>query len=112
MTNRMTECGNCGHRCTEEQVAKSLFEVDDLPERLTEGDEVPVGECGRCEEHALVYLVCGTYAQDKKAPWEILKNRQRFLCLSRPEGGATEDEFYRAVALLVHALNTKEAQQS
>lgn len=46
----MTRCGNCGTECPEEELAKSLFEMDSLAERLDPGGEVPAGECecGAC----------------------------------------------------------------
>lgn len=50
----LAECGDCGAICTVDDLAKSLFEVDDLPERLDVGGEVPAGEC---ECGALAYVV-------------------------------------------------------
>src|ERR1051325_3116508 len=50
MTDRLTRCDNCGAECTESELAKSLHEMDGLPERLDPGSEVPAGECacGAC----------------------------------------------------------------
>lgn len=47
-------CGNCGWKGTEKGLASSLFEIDSLSERITPGDEVPVGECPKCG--ALAYI--------------------------------------------------------
>jgi|ERR1051325_1522177 hypothetical protein len=76
MTDRLTRCDNCGAECTESELAKSLHEMDGLPERLDPGSEVPAGECacGACAyivkphdaEAAAVAAVRACLAYDKR----------------------------------------------
>lgn len=51
---RMTCCDNCDKTVPEDQLAKSLYEIDSLEDRLDPGSEVPAGEC-QCG--ALAYIV-------------------------------------------------------
>lgn len=49
-----TRCDDCGAVVPLSKLAKSLFEVDSLADKLDPGGEVPAGEC---ECGALAYLV-------------------------------------------------------
>jgi len=48
--DRPVACGDCDWKGKESEVAKSLFELDHLHERLTPGDPSPVGECPADDE--------------------------------------------------------------
>ncbi len=50
---RLARCDDCRRICPEDDLAKSLWQVDGLSERLDPGGEVPAGEC---ECGALAYL--------------------------------------------------------
>ena len=50
----LTRCDNCGAVVPEEQLKKSLYQIDHLEDRLEPGCEIPAGECA-CG--ALAYIV-------------------------------------------------------
>lgn len=41
----LTRCNNCGAVVREDKLARSLYEIDSLPERIFPGEEVPAGQC-------------------------------------------------------------------
>lgn len=50
----LTRCDDCGAEVPQDDLEKSLYEIDSLEDRLDAGSEVPAGECG-CG--AFAYLV-------------------------------------------------------
>jgi ferredoxin len=53
----LCQCDNCHHVCPTADLKVPLEATPDLDKRLDPGGEVPAGECNKCEEHALTYLL-------------------------------------------------------
>ena len=84
-------CDNCGHECDALDVAKRLHQCDDLGERLSEGREVPYGECS-CG--AFMYRKPVRFKVPAREPddrWDNTCNRLRDIddCSFRCESGET-----------------------
>lgn len=60
-------CADCTWEGDEDDVGRTLFQVDSLAERLDPGSEVPVGECPECD--CFAYYTKPEPTDEERAAW-------------------------------------------